>query len=86
MWYRFSSNKNILKKYNIESILIDDNWFESVPGNIWILNGTKIDIIKSFNVEKGVPEASYSVRKNKKEVNKISNIEEALKFAENYNA
>ena len=86
MWYRFSSNKNILKKYNIESILIDDNWFESVPGNIWILNGTKIDIIKSFNVVKGVPEASYSVRKNKKEVNKISNIEEALKFAENYNA
>jgi hypothetical protein len=86
MWYRFSSNKNILKKYNIESILIDDNWFESVPGNIWILNGTKIDIIKSFNVEKGVPEAFYSVRKNKKEVNKISNIEEALKFAENYNA
>ncbi len=86
MWYRFSSNKNILKKYNIESILIDDNWFESVPGNIWILNGTKIDIIKSFNVENGVPKASYSVRKNKKEVNKNSNIEEALKFAENYNA
>ena len=86
MWYRFSSNKNILKKYNIESILIDDNWFESVPGNIWILNGTKIDIVKSFNIENGVPNTSYSIRKNKKEVNKISNIEEALKFAENYNA
>ena len=86
MWYRFSSNKNILKKYNIESILIDDNWFESVPGNIWILNGTKIDIVKSFNIENGVPNTSYSIRKNKKEVNKISDIEEALKFAENYNA
>ena len=86
MWYRFSSNKNILKKYNIESILIDDNWFESVPDNVWILNGTKIDIIKSFNIKNGVPNASYSIRKNKKEVNKISDIEEALKFAENYNA
>ncbi|MEY4573696.1 MAG: hypothetical protein RLZ10_2998 [Bacteroidota bacterium] len=86
MWYRFSSNKNILKKYNIESILIDDNWFESVPGNIWILNGTKIDIVKSFNIENGVPNTSYSIRKNKKEVNKISDIEKALKFAENYNA
>jgi hypothetical protein len=86
MWYRFSSNKNILKKYNIESILIDDNWFESVPGNIWILNGTKIDIVKSFNIENGVPKTSYSIRKNKKEVNKISDIEKALKFAENYNA
>ena len=86
MWYRFSSNKNILKKYNIESILIDDNWFESVPGNIWILNGTKIDIVKSFNIGNGVPNTSYSIRKNKKEVNKISDIEKALKFAENYNA
>jgi len=86
MWYRFSSNKNILKKYNIESILIDDNWFESVPGNIWILNGTKIDIVKSFVIENGVPKTSYSIRKNKKEVNKISDIEKALKFAENYNA
>jgi len=86
MWYRFSSYKNILKKYNIESILIDDNWFESVPGNIWILNGTKIDIVKSFNIENGVPNTSYSIRKNKKEVNKISDIEKALKFAENYNA
>jgi hypothetical protein len=86
MWYRFSSNKNILKKYNIESILIDDNWFESVPGNIWVLNGTKIDIVKSFNIENGVPNTSYSIRKNKKEVNKISDIEKALKFAENYNA
>ncbi len=86
MWYRFSSNKNILKKYNIESILIDDNWFESVPGNIWILNGTNIDIVKSFNIENGVPNTSYSIRKNKKEVNKISDIEKALKFAENYNA
>ena len=82
MWYRFSSNKNILKKYNIESILIDDNWFESVPGNIWILDGTKIDIVKSFNIENNIPVASFSVRKNKKEVKKISNIDEALKFAE----
>jgi hypothetical protein len=86
MWYRFSSNKNILKKYNIESILIDDNWFESVPSNIWILNGTKIDIVKSFNIENNIPVSSYSVRKNKKEVKKIPNIDEALKFAEKLNA
>ena len=86
MWYRFSSNKNILKKYNIESILIDDNWFESVPGNIWILDGTKIDIVKSFNIDNNIPVVSFSVRKNKKEVKKISNIDEALKFAEKLDA
>ena len=86
MWYRFSSNKNILKKFNIESIMINDNWFESVPENIWILEGTKIDIIKSFNIEDYVPKASFSVRKNKKEVKKFPNIEKALEFAEKYNA
>ena len=86
MWYRFSSNKNILKKFNIESIMINDNWFESVPENIWMLDGTKIDIIKSLNIESKVPKASFSVRKNKKEVKKFPNIEEALEFAEKYNA
>ena len=74
MWYRFSSNKNILKKFNIKSIMINDNWFESVPENIWMLDGTKIDIIKSLNIESKVPKASFSVRKNKKEVKKFPNI------------
>jgi hypothetical protein len=86
MWYRFSSNINILKKFNIKSIMINDNWFESVPENIWNLEGTKIDIIKSLNIENNVPKASFSVRKNKKEVKKFSNIEKALEFAEKYNA
>ena len=63
MWYRFSSNINILKKFNIKSIMINDNWFESVPENIWNLEGTKIDIIKSLNIENNVPKASFSVRK-----------------------
>lgn len=86
MWYRFSSNKNILNKFNIDSIMINDNWFESVPENIWILEGTKIDIIKSFNIENNIPKVSFLVRKNKKEINKFSNIEKALEFAEKYNA
>lgn len=86
MWYKFSSNKNILNKFNIDSIMINDNWFESVPENIWILEGTKIDIIKSFNIENNIPKVSFLVRKNKKEINKFSNIEKALEFAEKYNA
>jgi hypothetical protein len=57
-----------------------------VPSNIWILNGTKVDIVKSFNIENNIPVPSYSVRKNKKEVKKIPNIDEALKFAEKLNA
>lgn len=86
MWYRFSSSKNILKKFNIESLLINDDWFESVPENIWILKGTNIFIRKSMTIENNVPKTSYSIIKNKKELEKSSDIKDALKLAEKLNA
>lgn len=86
MWYRYSSNKNILNKYNLSSLQNDDKWFESVPQNIWTLIGTKIKIKKLLYLDKNTPKSNFIIYKNDKEIGKCETIEEALEKSEKYNA
>ena len=82
MWYRFSSNKNNIDKYNLSLLELSKDWFESVPENIWIYKSKKIKILKSIVVENNSVKNIFIVKKDSKELDKFNNIDDAVKFVE----
>jgi hypothetical protein len=70
MWYNFAASKEQSSKINV-----DNNWFEIVPENIWLLNNTKIGIYKSIELNKNNSDTLFLIKKDGKEISKCKDLE-----------
>ncbi len=80
MWYKIASKNN---EPDFESNKI---WFEIVPENIWIVQDSKIKIIKAVDIKNNLPSSIFKVLQENKEINNFDKLDAAKDFAEELNA
>ncbi len=80
MWYKIASKNN---EPDFESNKI---WFEIVPENIWIVQDSKIKIIKAVDIKNNLPSSIFKVLQENKEINNFDKLDTAKDFAEELNA